>query len=76
LSAIERKQISAAHQGIVAIIPEVMHSGELNEGNKTGIDLSKSMESLFKDYFRNEKGQEPNEEIMKLLVEILAENEE
>jgi len=76
LSAIERKQLSAAHSGIVSIIPEVKHSGEVNEGNKAGIDLSKSMESLFKDYFRHEKGQEPNEEIMKLLVEILAENEE
>jgi len=34
------------------------------------------MEDLFRDYFRYEKGQEPNGEIMNLFTEILAEDEQ
>jgi exonuclease SbcD len=76
LTALERKQINAAHHGIVAIVPEVRNASELNAGIRKGIDLSKSMQELFVDYFRHEKGQEPNEDILKLFTEILAEEEE
>ncbi|KUK76042.1 MAG: Nuclease SbcCD, D subunit, partial [Proteiniphilum acetatigenes] len=65
----------AAHPGIVAIIPEVKDMRQLMEGGQKQIDLSKGMEALFRDYFRHEKGQEPNEEIMQLFNEILAEEE-
>ena len=73
LTALERKQINAAHHGIVALIPEVRNASELNTGNRRGIDMTKSMQELFVDYFSHEKGQKPNEEIMKLFTEILAE---
>ena len=73
LTAQERKQLSAAHNGIVAIIPEVKNTSDLVTGNKKIIDLTKNIEELFNDYFRHEKGQDPNEEIMKLFTEILAE---
>jgi exonuclease SbcD len=73
LTAQERKQLSAAHNGIVAIIPEVRNAAEFQSGSKKGIDLTRNMEELFTDYFRHSKGQEPNEEIMKLFTEILAE---
>ena len=76
LTARERKQLSAAHNGIVTIIPEVKNAAESFTGNKRSIDLTRSMEELFTDYFRHEKGQEPNAEVMKLFTEILAENEE
>ena len=76
LTAQERKQLSAAHSGIVTIIPEVKNASEFSGGIKKSIDLTKTMEELFTDYFRHEKGQEPNEEVMKLFTEILAENEE
>ncbi len=76
LTALERKQINSAHQGIVAIVPEVRNASELNTGNRKGIDLSKNMHELFVDYFRHEKGQEPNEDILKLFTEILAEEGE
>ncbi|MFY9153420.1 MAG: exonuclease sbcCD subunit D, partial [Prolixibacteraceae bacterium] len=75
LTAQERKQLSAAHNGIISIIPEVKNTGEIGDGQKSGIDLSKNMEQLFADYFMHEKGQEPNAEIMSLLTEILAEEE-
>jgi len=77
LTAHERKQLSAAHNGIIAIIPEVKEVSDLVDGNNKSIDLTKTMEDLFVDYFRHKnKGQEPNEEIMKLFAEVLAEEEE
>lgn len=76
LTAAERKQLSSVHSGIISIIPEVKNEGDLTGSGRQSIDLSKSMEKLFVDYFRYEKGQEPNEEIMKLFNEILAEEDE
>jgi exonuclease SbcD len=75
LTAQERKQLSSVHFGIVAIIPEVKNATGLSSGSKKSIDLTKSMEELFADYFKHEKGQEPNAEVMKLFTEILAEDE-
>lgn len=76
LTAAERKQLSSVHSGIISIIPEVKNEGDLTGSGRQSIDLSKSMEKLFVDYFRYEKGQEPNEQIMKLFNEILAEEDE
>lgn len=73
LTALERKQLSAAHSGIVTIIPEVTNKEELVDIQKKKIDLSRSMEELFCDYFKHEKGQEPNEDLKNLFTEILAE---
>ena len=76
LTAQERKQLTAAHYGIVTIIPEVKNASEFSGGNKKSIDLTKTMEELFTDYFRHEKGQEPNVEIIRLFTEILAVEDE
>lgn len=77
LTAQERKRLSSAHNGIVTIIPEVKNAIGLSSGSKKSIDLTKNMEELFTDYFRHKnKGQEPNEEIMMLFTEILAEEGE
>ena len=73
LTAQERKQLNAAHSGIVILIPEVKNVADFQSGSRKGIDLTRNMEELFTDYFRHSKGQEPNEEIMKLFREILAE---
>ena len=75
LTAMERRQLNAIHPGIVAIIPEVTDAESLVGSQQKQIDLSKTMEELFTDYFRHEKGQEPNEELMNLFTEILAEEE-
>ena len=72
LTAQERKQLNAAHSGIVTIIPEVRNATEFQSGSKKGIDLTRNMEELFADYFRHSKGQDPNDEIIKLFTEILA----
>ena len=76
LTAMQRRQLNAVHPGLVAIIPEVTDAGCLVGNQQKQIDLSKNMEELFRDYFRHEKGQEPNEEVMNLFTEILAEEDE
>jgi exonuclease SbcD len=76
LTGLERRQINAAHPGVVAVIPEVTNQHVLGGSHQKQIDLSRSMEDLFRDYFRHEKGQEPNDEMMNLFTEILAENEQ
>ena len=76
LTAQDRKRLTGAHNGIVTIVPEVKNAAGLTSGSKKNIDLSKSMEELFADYFRHSKGQSPNAEVMALFTELLAENEE
>ncbi|MDD4527553.1 MAG: exonuclease subunit SbcD [Candidatus Margulisbacteria bacterium] len=72
LTAEERKQILNAHQGIVAIIPEVKNmAGSADKTNE--IDLNKKIDDLFIDYFKNKYNQqEPSVEILDLFKEIKA----
>jgi len=76
LTAMERRQLNAVHPGIVSIIPEVTNTANLPGSRQRQIDLSRSMEELFHDYFRHEKGQAPGEDLMNLFTEILAEEEQ
>ena len=76
LTAEERKILVNAHSGIISIIPE-QKSGNGNQANaRPAIDLSKGMEELFADYFRQAKGQAPNQRILDLFKEVLAEEGE
>lgn len=73
LTAEERKRINDAHPYIVAIIPEVKNTGIDANGNTSSIDPTQSMESLFVDFFKTRnKGQEPNERLMALMKEVMA----
>jgi len=76
LTAEERKTLNNAHSGIITIIPDVIKGDGDHERLRKTIDLSKGMEELFSDYFRDEKGQEPNTRILNLFKEILAEEVE
>jgi len=76
MTAQERKQLNSSHNGIITIIPEVKNAAGLTSGSKKSIDLTRSMEELFTDYFKHSKGQEPNAELMSLFTELLAEEEE
>ncbi|WP_320168058.1 exonuclease subunit SbcD [Mangrovibacterium marinum] len=76
LTAKERRQLSAVHPAIVAIIPEVTNADMLVSVHQKQINLNQSMEELFRDYFKHEKGQEPNDDLMNLFTEILAEDEQ
>jgi len=76
LTATDRKLLNKAHAGIVSIIPEVTNPDNLVGNQQKQIDLSRSMEELFRDYFMHEKGQEPNDDLKNLFTEILAEEEQ
>ncbi|GAA4793060.1 exonuclease SbcCD subunit D [Olivibacter ginsenosidimutans] len=68
----DRRLLLQAHDGIVAIIPEIKN--KLTDQNKGHtIDLSQSIDDLFLQYFAYRNGQQPNEELIKLFKEIRAE---
>lgn len=73
LTAEERRKLNEAHGGITAIIPLVKSAEETAEGSQPAINLDKRIEELFGDYFRRKHGQPPNEEILQLFREVLAE---
>ncbi len=76
LTAIERRQLNTAHDGIVAIVPEVKNSFEIMSSQTKTIDLNQNMEAIFRDYFKYSKGQQPNDELMQLFTELMATEEE
>ena len=59
-----------AHDGIVSIIPEI--ASEADESEASRIDLSKDLRSLFADYFRQRRGQDPHGELLTLLDEVIG----
>lgn len=75
LTAAERRMLGSVHPGIISVIPEVKNTEDLTSNAHKQIDLTRSMEDLFRSYFKHEKGQEPNTELMNLFTEILAEEE-
>jgi exonuclease SbcD len=71
LSVRDRKALNEMHEGIVNIIPEVKNKAfVLNQ--QGAIDLNKSMEELFLDYFHHSKGQQPDPATMELFKEVLS----
>ncbi|MCB1176051.1 MAG: exonuclease subunit SbcD [Leptospiraceae bacterium] len=66
----ESKLIYSSHDRILGIIPEV--SGEVEKNTGYDIDLSKSMEELFEEYFEFKKKQKPNEVIIDLFKEVIS----
>ena len=76
LTAAERKRLYTAHEGIVMLIPDVKNRNEWQNDSADRIDLTKSIEDLFIEYFKHAKGQDPNENLLKLLKEVLSENDQ
>lgn len=74
LSVADRKALQEAHDGIVNIIPEVKNKTFVVNQRGT-IDLSKSIEQLFIDYFHHNKGQQPDTATMELFKEVLGTEE-
>ncbi len=73
LTAEDRKRLLAAHNGILRIVPEFTDPELLKFTSGKQIDLSRSTMELFQDYFLHKKGQQPNEELLELLKEAMAE---
>ncbi|MGA9116419.1 MAG: exonuclease subunit SbcD [Bacteroidota bacterium] len=74
LTGEERRQILDSHDGIVDIIPEVTIPG--GEGGPPRVNLQRSVEELFRDYFSHVHGQEPNDRLVALFREVTAVEEE
>ena len=73
LTSEDMKRLQSAHSEIIHLIPIVKQQEiNLSEGNQ--INLDQDMESLFADFFKSKKGQEPNEEILNLFKEIITKN--
>ncbi|MFZ4622336.1 MAG: metallophosphoesterase family protein, partial [Bacteroidota bacterium] len=75
LTADERKRLVQAHDGIIDIIPIVRTLDGKDDEQISTVDLGKSVEEIFVDFFIHEKGQQPNEEMMSLLREVLGTEE-
>jgi len=75
LKGSEKQQLLQSHPRILAVIPELTGPG--SEPEKTvRSHAGRSVKDLFAEYFRyNRQNQEPSEELMTLLDEILAEEE-
>lgn len=71
-----KRALYQAHDGILAIIPEGSKLVSDQEETKANIDLNKDIKELFQEYFRYQKGQEPNKEIINILNEVLDIEEE
>lgn len=71
LTAQEMKEIRQAHTGIIHLIPQINNKSKMeSQGNE--IDLTEDMSLLFTKYFQSKNnGQQPNEEVLNLLNEIM-----
>jgi DNA repair protein SbcD/Mre11 len=67
----DRRRLVEAHKGIIYIKPKLKNDSLGNE-KTLQVDLNKSVNELFVDYFKYKKGQEPNEELMSLFKELLS----
>ncbi len=76
LTAVDRKRLLEAHDGIVTLIPEIKNQAFGEDDRASDINLSGSMEELFTDFFVSRNGQQPNERIMNLFKELLSEDEQ
>lgn len=71
LRAEDRKRIFNAHDGIIFLIPKVKNESKSKDEN-VNLNLNQDIRVLFKDYFKSKNAnQEPNEDLMNLLNEIL-----
>lgn len=71
LSAVDRKRLYSAHDGLMPIIPEIKNKDQLFE--EEIIDLDQNMEQLFSQYFKYKKGQDAGIRIKDLFKEIIGE---
>ncbi len=71
LTAEQRKQLYAAHEHIFIHL-QLQNPESLAANTSKNIDLTKSMEDLFQDFFQHKHAQAPNPEIMDLFQEIMA----
>lgn len=71
LTTDERKRLSHAHSGIIRLIPKVSNP-DLTTKELKEVNLNENIDVLFVEYFKSKnEGQQPNDDLMNLLKEIL-----
>ena len=75
LTSEQLRALREASPLLLNIIPEPEEARAVGEERRE-IDLSRSVEELFVDFFKKENGQEPNEEIIELFRELNGQPEE
>jgi DNA repair protein SbcD/Mre11 len=75
IDAATRKAIMKAHDGIVNLIPQIKNPQGQESLSLKAEDLEKDMVSLFKMYFKSERGQEPNDELLGIFKEVISQGE-
>jgi len=70
LGAKDKLRLYQAHEGIISIIPEIKSEHDRVEKSKN-IDLSKDLKSLFTEYFKFRKGQDPAAGLLEVFDEII-----
>lgn len=75
IDAPTKKALLKAHDGIVSIIPKITEAQETTIPQTKKVNLQQSREALFRDYFRQRKGQEPNHDLMALFREVMEQGE-
>ncbi|MFD2033310.1 exonuclease SbcCD subunit D [Belliella marina] len=76
IDADTRKAIIKAHDGIVNLIPEILNPKGQESLSLKVEDLGKDMVTLFNMYYKSEKGQEPNAELIDIFKEVISQNED
>ena len=70
-----RKAIMNAHDGIVNLIPQIRYPQGQESLSLKVEDLGKDMVTLFNMYYKSEKGQEPNAELIGIFKEVISQND-
>ncbi len=70
LKSEDLKRLRNAHSEIVHIIPIVTNDNMLHSKTMQ-VNLNQDITALFSDYFKSEKGQNPNQEILDLFKEVI-----
>lgn len=72
IDAATRKAIIKAHDGIVSLIPQIKNPQGQESLSLKVEDLGKDMVTLFNMYYKSEKGQEPNAELIGIFKEVIS----
>ncbi|MFN3998254.1 exonuclease SbcCD subunit D [Algoriphagus sp.] len=75
IDAPTRKAILKAHDGIVNLIPQIKKPLDQLNYSLQVEDLGKDMVTLFQLFYKSEKGQEPNEELLGIFKEVISQND-
>lgn len=72
IDAETRRSLMQAHDGIINLIPQIKNRETDSDHQLQVRDLEKDMPSLFNMYYQSEKGQPPNQELIAIFKEVIA----